>query len=131
MWWGLFRLLMGGAVLGCIASSATFAFEFGWTRGETDTHRWTFALAGVALDLVKSGLPIFGAQAWHEQPRASPHLLAGLHGAYRAVPMVRLRHHRRPACVAHCHPGGGVHDRGGQPGETQAPARSAGRPHLR
>ena len=67
MWWGLFRLLMGGAVLGCIAASATFAFEFGWTRGATDTHRLTLALSGVALDLVKSGLPIFGAQAWHER----------------------------------------------------------------
>src|SRR5262245_23812729 len=33
----------------------------------TDTHRWTFALAGVALDLVKSGLPIFRPQAWHER----------------------------------------------------------------
>src|SRR5262245_42527546 len=67
MWWGLFRLLMGAAVLGCIAASATFAFEFAWTRGATEAHRWTFALAGVALDLVKSGLPIFGAQAWHER----------------------------------------------------------------
>src|SRR5215510_9468539 len=67
MWWGVFRKLMGGAVLGCIVASATFALEFGWTRGATDTHRWTFALAGVALDLVKSGLPIFGAQAWHER----------------------------------------------------------------
>ena len=65
--WSAFRLVMGIAVLGCIAASATFAFEFGWTRGATDVHRWTFALAGVALDLLKSGLPIFGALAWHER----------------------------------------------------------------
>ena len=65
MW--AFRLLMGVAVLGCIAASATFAFEFGWSRGATDVHRWTYALAGVALDLLKSGLPIFGAMAWNDR----------------------------------------------------------------
>ena len=65
-----FRLLMAMAVLGCIAASATFAFEFGWTRGATDVHRWTYALAGVALDLLKAGLPIFGALAWHESKPA-------------------------------------------------------------
>ncbi len=68
MW--AFRLLMALAVLGCIAASATFAFEFGWTRGATDVHRWTYALAGVALDLLKAGLPIFGALAWHESKPA-------------------------------------------------------------
>src|SRR5262245_5322743 len=65
-----FRLLMALAVLGCIAASATFAFEFGWTRGASEVHRWTFALAGVALDLLKSGLPIFGAMAWHDSKPA-------------------------------------------------------------
>jgi hypothetical protein len=65
-----FRLLMAIAVLGCIAASATFAFEFGWMRGATDVHRWTYALAGVALDLLKAGLPIFGALAWHESKPA-------------------------------------------------------------
>jgi hypothetical protein len=65
-----FRLLMAVAVLGCIAASATFAFEFGWTRGVSDVHRWTYALAGVALDLLKSGLPIFGALAWHDSKPA-------------------------------------------------------------
>ena len=30
-------------------------------------HRWTFALAGVALDLLKSGLPMMGAMAWHDR----------------------------------------------------------------
>jgi len=68
MW--AFKLLMAVAVLGCIAASATFAFEFGWTRGATDVHRWTYALAGVALDLLKAGLPIFGAIAWHERKPA-------------------------------------------------------------
>ena len=57
---------MALAVLACIAASATFAFEFGWTRGATEVHRRTYALAGVALDLLKAGLPIFGALAWHE-----------------------------------------------------------------
>ena len=66
MWMGAFRVLMGIAVLACIAASATFAFEFGWTRGATEVHRWTYALAGVALDVIKAGLPIFGAMAWHE-----------------------------------------------------------------
>src|SRR5262245_23527893 len=70
MGWTLFRMLMAAAVLGCIAASATFAFEFGWTRGATDVHRWTYALAGVALDLVKSGLPMFAALAWHERSPA-------------------------------------------------------------
>src|SRR5262245_18399597 len=65
-----FRLLMAVAVLGCILASASFAFEFGWTRGATDVHRWTYALAGVALDLLKSGLPIFGAMAWHDSKPA-------------------------------------------------------------
>ena len=65
-----FRLLMAVAVLGCIAASATFAFEFGWTRGASDVHRWTYALAGVALDVLKSGLPIFGAMAWHDSKPA-------------------------------------------------------------
>jgi hypothetical protein len=65
-----FRLLMAMAVLGCIAASATFAFEFGWTRGATAVHGWTYALAGVALDLLKAGLPIFGALAWHESKPA-------------------------------------------------------------
>jgi hypothetical protein len=68
MW--AFRWLMALAVLGCIAASATFAFEFGWTRGATEVHRWTYALAGVALDLLKAGLPIFGAMAWHESKPA-------------------------------------------------------------
>ena len=70
MWMWAFRALMGIAVLGCIAASATFAFEFGWTRGATEVHRWTYALAGVALDLLKAGLPIFGAMAWHESKPA-------------------------------------------------------------
>jgi hypothetical protein len=58
------------ATFACIAASATFAFEFGWTRGATEVHRWTYALAGVALDLLKAGLPIFGAVAWHESKPA-------------------------------------------------------------
>jgi hypothetical protein len=70
MWMWAFRALMGIAVLGCIAASATFAFEFGWTRGATEVHRWTYALAGVALDVIKAGLPIFGAMAWHESKPA-------------------------------------------------------------
>ena len=65
-----FRLLMAAAVLGCIAASATFAAEFGWTRGASDAYRWTYAFAGVALDLLKSGLPIFGAMAWHDSKPA-------------------------------------------------------------
>ena len=61
---------MAVAVLDCIAASATFAWEFGWTRGATEVHRWTYAFAGVALDLLKSGLPILGAMAWHEHKPA-------------------------------------------------------------
>jgi hypothetical protein len=61
---------MAVAVLACIAASATFAFEFGWSRGATDIHRWTYAGAGVALDLFKSGLPIFAAAAWYERKPA-------------------------------------------------------------
>src|SRR5262245_35901327 len=64
--WIPFRFLMGLAVIACIGASATFAFEFGWTRGATEVYRWTYAIAGVALDLFKSGLPILGATAWHD-----------------------------------------------------------------
>jgi hypothetical protein len=62
-----FRLLMAVAVLGCVGASAMFAAEFGWSRGASEVHRWTYAFAGVALDLLKSGLPIFGAMAWHDR----------------------------------------------------------------
>jgi hypothetical protein len=65
-----FRFLMAVAVLGCIMASASFAAEFGWSRGASEVHRWTYALAGVALDLLKSGLPIFGALAFHERKSA-------------------------------------------------------------
>ena len=64
--WITFRALMGIAVIACICASATFAFEFGWTRGATWVAHWTYAIAGVALDLFKSGLPILGATAWHD-----------------------------------------------------------------
>src|SRR5215470_13198471 len=64
--WITFRALMGIAVIACIGASATFAFEFGWTRGATLVANWTYAVAGVALDLFKSGLPILGATAWHD-----------------------------------------------------------------
>ena len=68
--WMAFRTMMAVAVLACIGASATFAFEFGWTRGATEVYRWTYALAGVALDLLKSGLPILGATAWHDRKPA-------------------------------------------------------------
>ena len=64
--WITFRALMGIAVIACIGASATFAFEFGWTRGATLVAHWTYAVAGIALDLFKSGLPILGATAWHD-----------------------------------------------------------------
>jgi len=64
--WILFRFVMGLVVIACIVASATFAFEFGWTRGATEVAHWTYAVAGVALDLFKSGLPILGATAWHD-----------------------------------------------------------------
>jgi hypothetical protein len=44
--WKTFRALMGIAVIACIVSSATFAFEFGWTRGATEVAHWTYAVAG-------------------------------------------------------------------------------------
>jgi hypothetical protein len=68
--WTTFRALMGIAVIACIGASATFAFEFGWTRGATWVAHWTYAVAGVALDLFKSGLPILGATAWHDSKPA-------------------------------------------------------------
>jgi hypothetical protein len=68
--WILFRFVMGLVVVACIVASATFAFEFGWTRGATEVAHWTYAVAGVALDLFKSGLPILGATAWHDSKPA-------------------------------------------------------------
>jgi hypothetical protein len=65
-----FTVLMGIVVVLCVVVSATFAFEFGWLRGATPVHQWTYALAGVALDLLKSGLPIFAALAWAERKPA-------------------------------------------------------------
>jgi hypothetical protein len=64
--WITFRVLMGITVIACIGASATFAFEFGWTWGATSIAHWTYAVAGLALDLFKSGLPILGATAWHD-----------------------------------------------------------------
>jgi hypothetical protein len=46
------------------------AAEFGWSRGASEVRRWTYALAGVALDLLKPGLPIFGAMEFHERKPA-------------------------------------------------------------
>jgi hypothetical protein len=57
-------------VLGCVAASAAFAFEFGWTRGASDVSRWTFALVAVALDLIKAGLPLMAAEDSAERKRA-------------------------------------------------------------
>jgi hypothetical protein len=68
--WITFRALMGIAVIACICASATFAFEFGWTRGATWVAHWTYALVGVALDLFKSGLPILSATASHDSKPA-------------------------------------------------------------
>jgi hypothetical protein len=92
-----FKILMGFAVLACVAASATFAFEFGWTRGATEVHRWTFAIASVTLDLLKSGLPILGALAWHER-NVGAHcgLLAGV-CADGSLLVVRLRDDRSTA----------------------------------
>src|SRR5262245_43982597 len=64
--WITFRALMGIAVIACICASATFAFEFGWTRGATWVAHWTYGVAGGALDLFKLALPILGATAWHD-----------------------------------------------------------------
>ena len=105
-----FRLLMAIAVLGCTAASATFAFEFGWTRGATEVHRWTYALAGVALDLLKAGLPIFGALAWHESKPARAAacwmVFVVLTGA---VVVVRLWHDGNAARREVCQSGRGQH----------------------
>jgi hypothetical protein len=57
-------------VLGCVAASAAFAFEFGWTRGASDVSRWTFALVAVALDLLKAGLPLMAAEDSAERKHA-------------------------------------------------------------
>lgn len=58
------RVIFGIAVIGCVVASTTFAFEFGWTRGASEVHSWTYALAAVALDVLKSSLPILAAVAW-------------------------------------------------------------------
>lgn len=57
------RLLLVPVVFGCIGISAVFAFEFGWTKGATDVHRWAFGLAGGGLDLLKAALPVIAAAA--------------------------------------------------------------------
>jgi hypothetical protein len=56
------RSLFKFPVLGCVAASAAFAFEFGWTRGASAPSQWTFALVAVALDLFKAGLPLMAAE---------------------------------------------------------------------
>ena len=87
-----FRVLMGMAVLGCIAASATFAFEFGWTRGATDVHRWTYALAGVALDLLKAGCRSSAPWPGRIGSGRDRCLLVGLHRVHRPILLVRLWH---------------------------------------
>ena len=64
--WTLFWIVMRLVVVACVGVSAMFAGEFGWARGATGVAHWTYAVAGVALDLFKSGLPILGATAWHD-----------------------------------------------------------------
>lgn len=65
-------------------------------RGATDVYRWTYALAGVALDLLKSGLPILGATAWHDSKPARSlacWLYLPCSPPYRSgAPMARRRH---------------------------------------
>ena len=63
------KILGGLAVLFCVAASATFAFEFGWLRGSSSVHQWTYALAAVALDLLKPALPVMAAAALATVPR--------------------------------------------------------------
>jgi hypothetical protein len=64
------RALLRLPVLSCVAASAAFAFEFGWTRGASDVSRWTFALVAVALDLIKAGLPLTAAEDSTERKHA-------------------------------------------------------------
>lgn len=66
----LIRCLLIPVVLGCIAISAVFAFEFGWAKGATDVHRWAFGLAGGGLDLLKAAMPIVAAAAFLARDRA-------------------------------------------------------------
>jgi hypothetical protein len=79
-------------------------------RGATEVHRWTYAFAGVALDLLKAGLPIFGALAWHEsKPASCIRLLDGVLRVDGAVPLVRLWHDGNAARREVCQSGGCQH----------------------
>lgn len=66
----LLRILLLPVILGCIVISAVFAFEFGWTKGATDVHRWAFALAGGGLDFLKAAMPIIAATAFASRDKA-------------------------------------------------------------
>lgn len=59
----ILRGVLGVGVLGCIAASCFFAFEFGWTRGASELTAWGFALVALFLDLLKAGLPLLASQA--------------------------------------------------------------------
>lgn len=65
----LIRIILTPVIIGCIVISAVFAFEFGWTKGATDVHRWAFALAGGGLDLLKAAMPIIAAMAFAARDR--------------------------------------------------------------
>jgi hypothetical protein len=59
----LLRFVLGGAVLGCIAASCFFAFEFGTTRSDNSWIALGYGLVALSLDLLKSGLPIFSSES--------------------------------------------------------------------
>lgn len=65
----LIRIVLIPVILGCVVISALFAFEFGWSKGATEIHRWAFGLAGSGLDLLKAAMPIIGAAAFAARDR--------------------------------------------------------------
>ena len=59
----LLRFVLGLAVLGCIAASCFFAFEFGITRSDNSWISLGYGAVALSLDLLKSGLPLFSSES--------------------------------------------------------------------
>lgn len=57
------------ATLICVVMSGVMAFRFGWGLGSTEIDQWVYAIAGVAIDVIKGLLPLLIIWAWRSTPR--------------------------------------------------------------
>lgn len=63
------KTILGLVVIGCIAISTFFAFEFGFAKAVDPRLQWAYGFAIGGLDLLKAALPIIGTLAWASRER--------------------------------------------------------------